>query len=318
MNNAKDGVAEYDAANGKINAAQKRLDAVNAKLKTLKALQKEAVAALKAKSVDDKLVLDDKTTVEILTLNSSLKTTLAGFTKYNLADYDALEYVHPEFMDLPEISIDSLSKTLAAAINSAAGVIEEQKSILGEIAKKKTELTQQVEDIKGQAVDAQKEADRAADALKRWRAPEDDSDSTDDSSYDDSTIISQTQGVNLLTLDGIGLPGATNGRGVAGVRTANRTTNTTAIGANQIPLAASVDLNNKADSNKVADDGTGTGKKIGDNLVPLAATPFEDQQGSGMAWLIAALAAAAAGAGGYGFNRRKKMSNNKTDLGEKK
>ncbi len=277
-------------------------------------MQKEAVAALKAKSVDDKLVLDDKTTVEILSLNSSLKTTLAGLTKYTPADYDALEYVHPEFMTLDVISIDSLSETLAAAINTASGVIEEQKSILAGLATKKTELTQQVEDIKGQAADAQKEADRANDALRRWRAPEDDSDSTDDSSYDDGTIISQTQGVNLLTLDGIGLPGATNRRGVAGVRNAN----TTAIGANQIPLAASVDLNNKADSNKVTDDGTGTGKKIGDNLVPLAATPFEDQQGSGMAWLIATLAAAAAGAGGYGYNRRKKMSNNKTDLGEKK
>ena len=317
MKSAENGVAKYEAAigkDGKINAAQKRLDAVNAKLETLKALQKEAVAALKAKSVDDKLVLDDKTTVEILSLNSSLKTTLAGLTKYTPADYDALEYVHPEFMTLDVISIDSLSETLAAAINTASGVIEEQKSILAGLATKKTELTQQVEDIKGQAADAQKEADRANDALRRWRAPEDDSDSTDDSSYDDGTIISQTQGVNLLTLDGIGLPGATNRRGVAGVRNAN----TTAIGANQIPLAASVDLNNKADSNKVTDDGTGTGKKIGDNLVPLAATPFEDQQGSGMAWLIATLAAAAAGAGGYGYNRRKKMSNNKTDLGEKK
>ena len=317
MNSSEDGVAKYDAAigkNGKIKAAQERLDAVNAKLKTLKALQKEAVDALKAKSVDDKLVLEDKTTVEILSLNKTLNKTLAGFTKYNLADYDALEYVHPEFMTLDVISIDSLSETLAAAINTASGVIEGQKSILGEIAKKKTELTQQAEDIKGQASDAQKEADRAAAALARWRAPEDDNGDTDDSSYDDGTIISQTQGVNLFTLDGIGLPGATNRRGVAGVRNAN----TTAIGANQIPLAASVDLNNKADSNMVTDDGTGTGKKIGDNLVPLAATPFEEQQGSGMVWLIATLAAAAAGAGGYGFNRRKKMSNNKTDLGEKK
>ena len=64
-----------------------------------------------------------------------------------------------------------MSKKLAAAINKAAGILEDKQAELKEIAETRKEAQKKADDIRELAEQAQAEAARAARALANWRAP---------------------------------------------------------------------------------------------------------------------------------------------------
>ncbi len=327
---SKNGVAKYEEVNGKVVTAQGRLTTVRKKLDTLKSLQQAAVGNLSTTSVDDKIAVDNKT-VEILALNNTLKDTLAELKKYNLDDYNALAYVRPELREIGVtiksedattadekknvelLNMDYLGtvrKTLAAAINSATEIIERENGNLSEIAGAREILSGQLEKLNKFATDAQTEADRAATALKNWRAPYVPGDDDDDEeSSTDAGIIYTNQGVTITGLDltAIGAGTGTGIRAVAGARTGVAGVRAEADIQNpQVPLAGSVSTNSNTTT---AANGEETTANIGDNLVPLAEAPFEKGTEMNLAWLLSLAAAAAAGVGVYAYDRKRKLAN---------
>ncbi|MCR4753964.1 MAG: hypothetical protein K5868_00395 [Lachnospiraceae bacterium] len=321
---SKNVLAKYEEVNGKVVTAQGRLTTVRKKLDTLKSLQQAAVGNLSTTSVDNK-------TVEILALNNTLKSTLEGFQKYNLDDYNALAFVRPELREI-DVTIKSedattadekknvellnmdylgtVRKTLATAINSATEIIERENGNLSEIAGAREILSGQLEKLNKFATDAQTEADRAAKALADWRAPyvpgDDDG---DEESSTDTGIIYTNQGVTITGLDltAIGAGTGTGIRTVAGARTGVAGVRAEADIQNpQVPLAGSVSTNSNTTT---AANGEETTANIGDNLVPLAEAPFEKGTEMNMAWLLSLVAAAAAGVGVYAYDRKRRLAN---------
>ncbi|MCR5287033.1 MAG: hypothetical protein K6D93_03695 [Saccharofermentans sp.] len=238
---AKDGVGAFEIADGLVKTAQTRLGVVLKKINKLDELKIEAEGKLASKKVDD---ATGNTTINAIF--NSLNTTLKGFKKYKPNDYNPLDYVATNIMNLEVLSVDLLSESLAAAINTAAGILETAQTNLGKATKVRRDAettlkggytyrdekgNDQFITVEGFEEDnityysdmTQKEADRAANALAAWRAPSsdddgdngDNGDSTGDSSTGEISGFTLPSGITVLPLSAVGgdVGGTATGRG---------------------------------------------------------------------------------------------------------
>ncbi len=313
-----DGVDAYNRVAGKIEGAKNRLTAVSKKLNSLEALQEAAVKEITGKgNLVNKNYTVDGETIDIEKLNTILAGDLKGLKKFDDVDkYAPLDNVS-DYRKLDELSLDVVNGDLAGKFNNIMDLITGQSGILKEtvgtlenISEAKKKLLSDVEKIHDFAKKAQDEADRAATALKNWRAPYVPGDDDDDEeSSTDTGIIYTNQGVTITGLDlaAIGAGTGTGIRAVAGARTGVAGVRTEADIQNpQVPLAGSVSTNSNTTT---AANGEETTANIGDNLVPLAEAPFEKGTEMNLAWLLSLAAAAAAGVGVYAYDRKRKLAN---------
>ena len=323
LKNVKDGNAAYELANERIISAQNRLSEVEKKLEVLDKLKSDAEGRLASKNVDDKIG-----DVSINDTCKNLNGKLAELSKFDPNDYKDLDYVAQNLMGMEVLSIDILSESLAAAINTAGEVLEAANGNLSEIEDVREEAEKKAEQIAKDAENAQAEANRAAKALADWRAPEDpddddDDDSSSSSSSDIGSFITYTTpetGITLIPLggDGVGAGIVNRGRTVAGNRAAD---NTGVLGARADEEVRTkndtVETAKQDDSSSSSNTGTKDTKEqevvqVDSNIVPLAATPFEDNKTMNWIWLLGAGAAAGVGAGAYASRKRKATAQQKT------
>ena len=186
------------------------------------------------------------------------------------------------------------------------------------VAEAKKKLLSDVEKIHDFAKKAQDEADRAATALKNWRAPGGSGGDDDDDDTTAGDIVSGT-GLDMALITGGDLlinPITAGGRsGVAGVRTGDRTDrgrdNVADIQGGGVPLSDGSSVIADASGNGAGDnDATGKTATVTDNMVPLADKPFENDP-STLPIILAALTAA--GAGVFGINRKRRSVKSKSD-----
>lgn len=317
------GEVKYAEVGGQIEAANNRLAIVNKKLTTLKSLYQEAFGDLKP--VDDKITVDGKV-IDINDRNDNLKTKVNGYAKYE--DYGEIALIKPFKTDdeiseevlnnIESWSISSFSETLAAAINNEFEVIFNQNKALSELAGQKSEAVAMAKEIREIANKAQDAADRAATALKNWRAPGGSGGDDDDDDTTAGDIVSGT-GLDMALITGGDLlinPITAGGRsGVAGVRTGDRTArgrdNVVDIQGGGVPLSDGSSVIADASGNGAGDnDATGKTATVTDNMVPLADKPFENDPLT-LPIILAALTAA--GAGVFGINRKRRSVKSKSD-----
>ena len=355
LKNSKDGAGEYNTADGLIKDAQDRLGVVSTKITALNKLKETAIGSLTGKG---EKVNDATGDTKINTLFESIQSKLSGLAKFNSDDYDPLDYVaangyktedYLKLGETSELSLDSVNKDLAAAINTAAGILETAKNSLKEaiglrqnaemvlyggctvLDDEGKERFVEVSDYKEKNIKyyadlAQEAADRAAKALADWRAPRDDDDDDDD---DDDSSSSSSTGVYTYTGTSTGIPvydltGMTSGdtgRGVAGARTgrtvarggAADTSGVLGVKSEKVETPAKEDTKTeKSGENTKQSTGDQNLTKVENNLVPLADTPFEEGMNMNYLWLLAAAAAAGAGAYGYDKHRKKVAANDET------
>ena len=331
---AKDGMTAYDKANGLITEARNRLSAVSKNLATLKGLQQEAVQQLTGQGelVDNIAILTDvdtnvSTSVDVVELYQQLKKDIAKLAKYDLDEYNPLEYLHSEFMTLDVISVDSVSQKLAGAINTAAGALNAAEGNLKEIKVLRAAAEKKAEEVRGLAKLAQDEADKVARLLAAWRNPSEeneDSRSEDSRSADRGTVTgSETAvygtvadlaaGTGLTSLIPVAGAGAGTGRTVARGGAAADTSGVLGVKSD------STDETKKEEEKKDQATGTDTQQNasagetttITDPELAGAATATAPGTGGGMIWAWALGLGAAAGIGTVGYaNRKKRFADN--------
>ncbi len=313
-NAKKDGVAKYNTADGLITDASNRMSLVETKLNNLQAEYGKAVDNL----TTDGALVDTKTKgigvsgkVDVATLYHNIVEDLVALGKKKFTDFDDykdIAHVHSEYDKLKQISLASVSETLAARISTLVDQLTEAEGSLTEIAGVREEAEKKAEEVHGLAKLAQDAADRAAAALRAWRAPEDEERSSSGTPDADTGAVVVDTGADLLT--GFGLPaltlttggrtvargGAADGSGVLGARTDEQGTK------DEVKTDTAEDTTEK----KVADQTDETQQTtITEGDLAGAQNPYENGSSSFAAWVIGLLAAAAAGGAGYGIYRKK-------------
>lgn len=175
--------------------------------------------------------------------------------------------------------------------------LDEAKKYLDEMVQRKEEIEEQIESM--------------PDPVS-----EDDDDSSDSSSSSDTTDgVVFDAGTGTLSLPGLGIPSITvptsptsgvagvrtngSGRGVAGVKVASNASNTLKDADKKIDqLKETKDKKYNPNQNY---------KKIENNLIPLAATPFEDPNGMSWWWIVIVVLLGATGKKMYDRHQEKLM-----------
>ncbi len=318
----KDGIAKYDEVIKKVEAATGRLTTVEKKLIALKNAQIEAKNNLLVLEEDGKLKLEDGTVIDLVELNAELDKELG-----NLNKYDPEKYADLELFALDELSVDSLSKKLAAAINKAAGILEDKQAELKEIAETRKEAQKKADDIRKLAEQAQAEADRAARALANWRAPVNEEETTGNVG---GGVMYYSAGES--SSDAIPVSGSSASRVVANTATPqvvgsvlgavrSKNTNSKTDKADEKDnikqTGATGNTSGKGSDKGISEDNTASETTKNVTIIepstPLSATPFEDKKGLGVIWLYGLFSAAVAGASGavaYISSRRKNFRDN--------
>ena len=320
----KDGIAKYDEVIKKVEAATGRLTKVEKKLKALRNAQRAAKNNLIVLVEDGKLKLEDGTIIDLVELNAELDKELNSLQKY-----DPEQYADLELFVIDELSVDSLSKKLAAAINTAAGVLEKEQGKLKDITANRIVAQKKAEDIRKLAEQAQEEADRAAKALADWRAPVNEEETTGNVG---GNVMYYSAGES--SSDAIPVAGSSASRIVANTATpridgsvlgavrsknTNSKTNKADEKDNIKKTEAKGNPSGKKSDNGVAEDNTAseTTKKVTiiEPSTPLSDTPFEDKKGLGVIWLYGLFSAGVAGASGavaYSSSRWRRFRDNNT------
>lgn len=322
----KDALGKYNSALSKIKTAQARLQTVQKKLNGLRTVYNAAVGALDATNVDTKITLDNGEVIDLAALEQRIDSELSALKKFDPDAYDAISHVYPGNLEGPVevISIDYLSQKLAAAINTATGILETEQKNYNEAVKVREGAEEKVKEIRKLAKEAQNDANRAAKALDDWR-PRVKRDDGDDDHGDEDTPAPSSGGpvayVETVTPGGLFGPvlfggsdgtvtqtrtrtvasGATaDSSGVLGVRSEEETTD-------------AADKTKKNDAEQQEDKGTGTKSsngtesltKVENPRTPLDSTPFSDEAGMNWLWLAGIGSVAGVGALTYANQKRK-------------
>ena len=220
-----------------------------------------------------------------------------------------------------------MSEKLAAAINTAAGILETEQKNYNEAVKVREGAEEKVKEIRKLAKEAQDDANRAAKALDDWR-PRVKRDDGDDDHGDEDTPAPSLGGpgayVATVTPGGLFSPvlfggsdgtvtqtrtrtvasgAAADSSGVLGVRAEEETTD-------------AADKTKKNDAEQQEDKGTGTKSsngtesltKVENPRTPLDSTPFSDEAGMNWLWLAGIGSVVGVGALTYA-NQKKKAAN---------
>ena len=318
----KDGIAKYDEVIKKVEAATGRLTTVEKKLTALKNAQIAAKNKLLVLEEDGKLKLEDGTVIDLVELNAELDKELG-----NLNKYDPEKYADLELFALDELSVDSVSKKLAAAINKAAGILEDKQAELKEIAETRKEAQKKADDIRELAEQAQAEAARAARALANWRAPVNEEETIGNVG---GNVMYYSAGES--SSDAIPVSGSSASRVVANTATPqvvgsvlgavrSKNTNSKTDKADEKDnikqTGATGNTSGKGSDKGIAEDNTASETTKNVTIIepstPLSDTPFEDKKGLGVIWLYGLFSAGVAGASGavaYSSSRMRRFRDN--------